>query len=855
MDEQDRLLQTSSAVVREQAFFMKKAIEQENLRDALKYSSNMICELRTAQLSPRFYYELYMLIFQELQHLAAFFGDKARHGRKLTELYESVQHAGNILPRLYLLITVGVAYIQSGEAPGAEILRDMAELCKGVQHPIRGLFLRYYLLQMAKDRLQSVASESATGLDEVVDFILNNFIETTRLWIRVQSQAGPGQRDRVKRERERHDLRILVGASLVRLSQLEGVTRSFYSDKILPRILEQVVGCKDPMAQQYLLDCTVQVFPDDFHLGSLAVLLNTCSQTQRQVDLRPVLVNLMNRLKNFLQSSKPDSAFISSSEVFGLFRLHLERIMHRRDQPVTQPDESSTPEDGSSAEPLIPITNQQSVDSPLLAASKACGNMLELFSAFLGFTVSLDPKKFDQVSIVHGMALAALDKYMQTISGISSSAEDRKEEDEEEPVWLGALIEIVETTVRLIPLPVSLSLSQFGSLLAAVPKKLSRKVSLALMDAILEDDRGDIEIKCDSTTVSRFLSVIETLIYDVAECVPESESVFHSEQVRVCKMIHLFQSDDLDVQFEMLGTMRSYFGRGGPKRLRWTLPALISEAQELVRRIKRYGEENPPQLSVKKVFQYIHNTCSALVALDPETAFRYWLRAGRLADEFEGAGFEAISHEFFTQALICYEEELTKSHLSAVIGLVGALMSTKRLTLDNYETLATRATQHAARLLKKIDQCRGVLACSHLFHSEVLKDPKRVLECLQRGLKIADTCVQSQTVAAHELFVECLNKYLYYFEKIDGISPLHIQNLIVLCRAHAQFASQNAHMVAPDSEDPLSYLRQTIEYIREQGKEEGSKLALINVSEKTTDKKENVQPSASSPTVDDKPLM
>lgn len=60
----------------------------------------------------------------------------------MSDLYESVQHAANILPRLYLLVTVGAAYISSKEAEAGEILKDVSELCKGVQHPTRGLFLR-----------------------------------------------------------------------------------------------------------------------------------------------------------------------------------------------------------------------------------------------------------------------------------------------------------------------------------------------------------------------------------------------------------------------------------------------------------------------------------------------------------------------------------------------------------------------------------------------------------------------------------------------------------------------------------------------------------------------------------------
>jgi hypothetical protein len=38
-------------------------------------------------------------------------------GKPVVELYEKVQSCGNVLPRLYLLITVAGVYIQSLQAP------------------------------------------------------------------------------------------------------------------------------------------------------------------------------------------------------------------------------------------------------------------------------------------------------------------------------------------------------------------------------------------------------------------------------------------------------------------------------------------------------------------------------------------------------------------------------------------------------------------------------------------------------------------------------------------------------------------------------------------------------------------
>lgn len=55
--------------------------------------------------------------------------------------------------RRYLLITVGVVYVRSFPQSRKDILKDLVEMCRGVQHPLRGLFLRNYLLQCTRNIL------------------------------------------------------------------------------------------------------------------------------------------------------------------------------------------------------------------------------------------------------------------------------------------------------------------------------------------------------------------------------------------------------------------------------------------------------------------------------------------------------------------------------------------------------------------------------------------------------------------------------------------------------------------------------------------------------------------------------
>jgi len=57
-EDQEKFLDEHMTIVRQQAFYMKKALDHNSLREALQHSSAMLCELRTSLLSPRNYFNL-----------------------------------------------------------------------------------------------------------------------------------------------------------------------------------------------------------------------------------------------------------------------------------------------------------------------------------------------------------------------------------------------------------------------------------------------------------------------------------------------------------------------------------------------------------------------------------------------------------------------------------------------------------------------------------------------------------------------------------------------------------------------------------------------------------------------------
>uniref|UniRef100_A0A8V0ZP40 Vacuolar protein sorting-associated protein 35 n=1 Tax=Gallus gallus TaxID=9031 RepID=A0A8V0ZP40_CHICK len=334
-DEQEKLLDEAIQAVKVQSFQMKRCLDKNKLMDALKHASNKLGELRTSMLSPKSYYELYMAISDELHYLEVYLTDEFAKGRKVADLYELVQYAGNIIPRLYLLITVGVVYVKSFPQSRKDILKDLVEMCRGVQHPLRGLFLRNYLLQCTRNILPDEgeqADEETTGdISDSMDFVLLNFAEMNKLWVRMQHQGH--SRDREKRERERQELRILVGTNLVRLSQLEGVNVERYKQIVLPGILEQVVNCRDALAQEYLMECIIQVFPDEFHLQTLNPFLRACAELHQNVNVKNIIIALIDRLALF--AHREDGPGIPADiKLFDIFSQQVATVIQsRQDMP------------------------------------------------------------------------------------------------------------------------------------------------------------------------------------------------------------------------------------------------------------------------------------------------------------------------------------------------------------------------------------------------------------------------------------------------------------------------------------------------------------------------------------------
>ncbi|EWC47353.1 hypothetical protein DRE_00321 [Drechslerella stenobrocha 248] len=878
--EEARLLEEARAVVKQQTRLMLKCLETPGkLMDALKCSSTLVSELRTSSLGPKMYYELYMDVFDALRHLSAFLRE-SHPVNHLADLYELVQYAGNIIPRLYLMITVGTVYMSIEDAPVREIMKDMMEMSRGVQHPTRGLFLRYYLSGQAREYLPTGTLDGPEGnLTDSITFVLNNFVEMNKLWVRLQHQGH--SREREKRTQERKELQLLVGSNLVRLSQL--VDLEAYQKTILSPLLEQVVQCRDKLAQEYLLEgkfsaflrrhmfyinmistVIIQVFPDEFHLHTLNDFLSATARLNPDVNIKSIVIALMDRLSSYAsRDTGSESAEDRKEKELAAIEALLEKLKldkAEKEKPAPEPVASEAEVEATPAETTETTEATEGTEAVEGTAPQENGeeaapkeetaetddrpilSRIKLYEIFYNQVVNLANVQRlpiqDITALLVSLISLALNIYPEHLEYVDQVLQYTLEKVQElsnstdlhvlatQQNILGILLAPLNSYVSLFTV---LALPNYVPLLHAQSYQTRRAVASSVIKTVLSNS---IKISTEEH-VQGVLNLVQVLIKESAP----QQAVYPGTQPRrlretdsdevveeqgwLARLVHVIHSDDNDVQYKLLQATQKAFVEGGD-RVKHTTPAMITACVKLARRFKtREHFDDDWQSKSQLLYKFAHQMLSTLYNRVgcADLCLRLFVMCGQIADQ--GESFEEAAYEFFAQAFTIYEEAISDSRaqFQAVCIIAGALHSTRNFSKENYDTLITKCALHGSKLLKKPDQCRAVYLASHLWWAveipardeedgkPLYRDGKRVLECLQRALRVADNCMDA--AVSIELFVEILNRYVYYFDQQnEAVTVRYINGLIELIHSNL---SNNSDSAA--NESPKAHFERTLEYI------------------------------------------
>lgn len=798
--DQEQCLDDAIKVVKAQSFHVGKTVENNNLRNTLKEIAVMLAELKSGVLTPRNYYALFSLVQDELIYLESFFKEECRRGRKVKHIYDSVQQAQSIIPRLYLTITAGRVYIDSGEINTKDIIFELLNMIKGVQNPTRGLFLRYYLLKMVKDKLPDTSED----LDISIKFILQNLDDMNRLWIRLST--GCSGNEKLLREKERNELKVLVGENIIRLSNLDSITLEKYRDDVLPKLVTVVLESKDTLSQQYLIECIIHAFSENYNIACMSTIMDTITKLVTSVDIKGLFINLMEKLARFIGSEAAEeesntNKHSEAEKIIDLLKINIDKLV----------------EDNLGSQPTDEL------------------KIIELLVAFMKFALKSCPptKRLETVNQI-------LASGFTTLKGTSSKIS----------------LDTVKQTVKLLTLPLDHGISLFKlNLFAEIMNFLdfTSRVSLALniLDSLnLKNSDGTKKEVVDSNEkVSLLLMFLRPLTEKSPESVEYSKSDFGYEQTAVSKLIYNLKEKNPQRYYDMAKLLQQVYLKGGSDRIKYTIPTLINSYLSLINNVydsfnSKLGKSQGTSETAYH-HQYLANYTAEFSELSEVIAFAKEIYENILnlintclipIDYFNNVNiyfsvFSSINNNFDLQlsdlankvinnAFTIINEsksEQADKKLSNLTLLIAYLIKCKILSQSQYNSLVTSISASASTFLKRAEQSQIMLAISSLyFHEFYEKSEEKCKEALYKSIEYADYAMSTNSVSCLNLYIQIVCKALFFFEKgATTVLSAKKMNKLLDKIHHSILTIQSEHKISTISlHDIESFFQSTLDVIK-----------------------------------------
>ena len=813
-EDQERVLDLGLKNIKANAFHMQNSIEQNNLRQCLKNTNALLLELRTKILTPKNYHHLYTAAFDEMMYFSNFLKEEIKRGRQVKDIYESVQQAKFIIPRLYLLITVASLYMEERPKSCRDIIFDLLNMVKGVQNPIRGLFVRYYLLKMIKDKLPDIdniyLSDGGT-FEDTIKFILQNLEEMNRLWIRLSHGVQPNEK--LIREKERNELKILVGENITRLSSLNGMSSDLYQNTILPKIISILLEIKDKLSQQYLMECIIHAFPDEYNIICMEKILEAIKQLVPDVDIHSLYITLMEKLSKFVSNSNNENMDMlkNTDIIFNLLKSSFNDLINKD-------------------------MNNDEIDFL---------KIFDLEIAFMKFTINCCPieKKLDNVNDILSSAYTVL------------KANNNKLFDEDIKKLLNLLSSSLESELSIF------DLKDFASLMSYLDFISRKNLGLRIIESLVN---GTSKEKLDTEEkVSKLLKFIKPLLEDSNEIEKENENEdlieFEREQTIVSKLIFVISSKDPEIIFKIYTQLKDVFNNGGDKRKKYTLPTLansiinlcyrISDAYDYKNNLISENRKTPifyynlENIDISKInsddlfykclldnYKLLNETLTLINSLNSELSFKLYLQAASQVNfiNSDKQQFEEACASFINGAMSIFQEGKNENVFNMLINISGSILNYNILSNDTLNQIINSLFNSAQKFNKRVEQCKSMLIISHLFYN-LLNDKNKVLDCLKKATRFAKFAMTNP--ANLFLYVDILNKYIFYIESDnydDFISVDNIEENIEDIKNHLEtIRNENKES---DFLNPIEeYFNRTIEIIKKR-KDEGKKKIYGEIS-------------------------
>ena len=799
--DQNILLDNALQSVKSSSLKMKNSIEKNDMRQTLKNASELLSELKTSLLTPKNYYQLYITINEELIYLQNYFKEEIKKGRRLKELYEAVQQSISIIPRIYLLIIVGTIFIESDQCEEKEdLIYDMIQMTKGIQNPIRGLFTRYFLLKMLKDYLN------------FIDDIIDNFKDMNRLWIRI-NRLNEYNLEQIPYIR--NDMKVLVGENFTRLASLNNLNSEIYREQILIPIIDIIIDCNDDISQEYIIECLIHAFPDEYNIKSMDIILNSLPRMNNKLDINNIIITILDKLSKFDTPEKNND-------------IQIKEIFKKLDDSITK---------------IIDEYNRSN------DRNKDVMKLIELQNSYLKFIINFNTfdnpeTKYKSINEIVGSSFDVLNK----------AKGNRKMSIEGMRLINKLLIGLLESPISIF------RIKNFPDLMSFLEGEFRSSLALRIIDSFVNEfNRGNIDTKEKMESIIEF---VKPMIQNNSNENNYNERNFENEQNTISKLVYIPCSHIPNEQYEMIMILKKamiQFSKDenveiSNMKLTYYYSNLvnsllllaygINEAYGYKKKINtniKFSKKNKIHFSFSNyynidqydldktdsflpIFQNIYKTITELLNelsnFSPNNSFKLYLLTVQQINQLKlpvKGRYDEYCYSFLSSAL----ELITEGKISQekkfdfLINIIGTVLNNKILSEENYTTFANNLEQVCNNLFKRSEQCISMINCSKLYFSDTLKKKEKIIDCLSKAKKFAEYAMTSPNNAI--LFIYILNEYMRYDLLIPNlnneIDPKNVNELIELIRNYiVTIKSENKNKEIGESIE--NYFKNTLLTIR-----------------------------------------
>ena len=793
--EQEIIVSKSLKKIKAQSYLINNAISQNKLRQCLKETYILLNELRTNSLTPKRYYSLYISVFDIMLNIKNYFAEEVSRGRILIDLYDKVQQAKFAIPRIYLMITVGSIYMEKVPKSVRVILFDLLGVVKQVQNPIKGLFVRNYLLKMIKDKLPDknniYEKEGGGNFEDSLKFLIQNLEEMNLLWVRLL--FGVDSINKKQREKERDELKILIGESINKLSSLESLTKEIYEEQILPKLLKIIFDSKDILSQQYLMECIIHSFPDSYNIKCIEQILDTMTQLKPGVDICNLFINLMEKIGRFFGNEKNDNNNLNdiietAKNIYPVLLSNFEVILNKNI------DKENLNLNDNKQDKINDINN-----IPLIV-------LLNLICSFLKFSLKCSPEEQRNISI---------NKILSFTVSLLNKFENKKTEEEIKKIYEILLI-IIEDGMNIF------ELNEFHKLMELLDYQNQKKVAIDIINILLVENNNINIPKINSIeNFKKIVKYIQPLISDNNNQDINDITNIEKEQNTLCKLLYLINSDDPEINYELFIQFKNLFPYGGTLRQKFTFPSLVNAIIIFCHKIiiiyeSKYKENNDENKKLKNkininiykikndelfnkfminIYKLLNEIRDLISSENPNIAFNLYIIVSSSINEISilKNKFSELCLSFINKALDLLEknEKLITNKINLIQYLSTYIINYKILSIEQKEIILNVFIKMEEKIQNPGDQFHLMLIISQLYFT-IFKNGKNVLEYLNKARRYADFDMAiSKNIC---LYIDLLNKMIYFVEKGDwsvDIKKEQIEDLIELIKGHINTVKNN----------------------------------------------------------------